>query len=114
MSFLAMDDPRHMRMRQLVSKGFTPRRVAELQERTLELTLGHLEPALAGVEFDWITDFAARLPMDVISELMGVPEVDRAEIRRLADLVVHRDEGVLDVPVSAMEASLHLVATTPT
>ncbi|TCN52883.1 hypothetical protein EV641_107242 [Rhodococcus sp. SMB37] len=109
MSFLAMDDPRHMRMRQLVSKGFTPRRVAELQERTLELTLGHLEPALAGVEFDWITDFAARLPMDVISELMGVPEVDRAEIRRLADLVVHRDEGVLDVPVSAMEASLHLV-----
>ncbi len=79
MSFLAMDDPRHMRMRQLVSKGFTPRRVAELQERTLELTLGHLEPALAGGEFDWITDFAARLPMDVISELMGVPEADRAE-----------------------------------
>jgi cytochrome P450 len=109
MSFLAMDDPRHMRMRQLVSKGFTPRRVAELQDRTLELTLGHLEPALADGELDWITDFAARLPMDVISELMGVPEADRAEVRRLADLVVHRDEGVLDVPVSAMEASLHLV-----
>ncbi|MGN5238635.1 cytochrome P450 [Rhodococcus sp. SJ-3] len=109
MSFLAMDDPRHMRMRQLVSKGFTPRRVAELQERILELTLGHLEPALAGGEFDWIADVAARLPMDVISELMGVPEADRAEVRRLADLVVHRDEGVLDVPVSAMEASLHLV-----
>ena len=109
MSFLAMDDPRHMRMRQLVSKGFTPRRVAELQDRTLELALGHLEPALASGEFDWISDFAARLPMDVISELMGVPESDRAEVRRLADLVVHRDEGVLDVPVSAMEASLHLV-----
>ena len=40
MSFLAMDDPRHMRMRQLVSKGFTPRRVADMQERILELTRG--------------------------------------------------------------------------
>ncbi|WP_420749902.1 cytochrome P450 [Rhodococcus sp. O3] len=109
MSFLAMDDPRHMRMRQLVSKGFTPRRVADMQERILELTRGYLEPTVETGEFDWIAEFAGKLPMDVISELMGVPQQDRAEIRRLADLVVHREEGVLDVPVAAMEASLHLV-----
>ncbi len=109
MSFLAMDDPRHMRMRRLVSKGFTPRRVADLEERILELTLRYLEPAVGAREFDWISEFAGKLPMDVISELMGVPESDRNEIRRLADLVVHREEGVLDVPVAAMEASLHLV-----
>ncbi|MGU3584494.1 cytochrome P450 [Rhodococcus sp. C26F] len=109
MSFLAMDDPRHMRMRRLVSKGFTPRRVADLEERILELTLRYLEPAVEAGEFDWISEFAGKLPMDVISELMGVPESDRSEIRRLADLVVHREEGVLDVPVAAMEASLHLV-----
>ncbi|MEE2032143.1 cytochrome P450 [Rhodococcus chondri] len=109
MSFLAMDDPRHMRMRQLVSKGFTPRRVAELQDRILGLTLEYLEPALELGEFDWISEVAGKLPMDVISELMGVPKPDRAEVRRLADLVVHRDEGVLDVPVAAMEASLNLV-----
>ena len=54
MSFLAMDDPRHMRMRQLVSRGFTPRRVNELAERIRELTVQHLEPALATGEFDWI------------------------------------------------------------
>ncbi len=46
MSFLAMDDPRHMRLRQLVSRGFTPRRVAELDGRILELTKQHLIPAL--------------------------------------------------------------------
>ncbi|MEZ5149585.1 cytochrome P450 [Rhodococcus zopfii] len=109
MSFLAMDDPRHMRMRQLVSKGFTPRRVADMQGRILELTLGHLEPALETGEFDWISEVAGKLPMDVISELMGVPQQDRAEIRRMADLVVHREEGVPDVPVAAMEASLNLV-----
>lgn len=109
MSFLAMDDPRHMRMRQLVSKGFTPRRVAEMQERILELTIGYLEPAVETGEFDWISEVAGKLPMDVISELMGVPQQDRAELRRMADLVVHREDGVLDVPVAAMEASLNLV-----
>ena len=108
MSFLAMDDPRHMRMRQLVSKGFTPRRVNELRGRITELTRQHLEPALAQVSFDWIAEFAGKLPMDVISELMGVPGPDRAELRRLADLVVHREDGVLDVPVPAMEASIEL------
>ena len=48
--------------------------------------------------------------MDVISEMMGVPEEDRAEVRRQADLVVHREEGVYDVPLAGMEASLQLVA----
>ena len=109
MSFLAMDDPRHVRMRRLVYKGFTPRRVTEMDARIHELTLEHLEPALERGSFDWIEDFAGKLPMDVISELMGVPTSDRAEIRRLADLVVHRDEGVLDVPVPAIEAALSLI-----
>lgn len=109
MSFLAMDDPRHARLRQLVSRGFTPRRVAELDGRILELTRQYLEPALEAGEFDWIAEVAGKLPMDVISELMGVPEADRAELRRLADLVVHREDGVLDVPPASVEASLSLM-----
>ncbi|AQA20628.1 cytochrome P450 family protein [Rhodococcus sp. MTM3W5.2] len=109
MSFLAMDDPRHMRLRQLVSRGFTPRRVAELEGRILELTDQYLEPALAAGEFDWIAEVAGRLPMDVISELMGVPEPDRAELRRMADLVVHREDGVQDVPQAAVESSIALM-----
>ncbi|AXK89342.1 hypothetical protein SAMN05421776_101776 [Nocardia farcinica] len=109
MSFLAMDDPRHMRMRKLVYKGFTPRRVAEMETRIREITLSYLEPALERGRLDWIDEFAGKLPMDVISELMGVPEPDRAEIRRLADLVVHREDGVLDVPDAAIDASLRLV-----
>ncbi|MFE7741139.1 cytochrome P450 [Nocardia sp. NPDC057455] len=109
MSFLAMDDPRHMRMRRLVYKGFTPKRVAEMEVRIRELTLSYLEPALAGGSFDWIDEVAGKLPMDVISELMGVPAVDRVEIRRLADLVVHREDGVLDIPMAAVEASITLL-----
>ncbi|MFC9789911.1 cytochrome P450 [Rhodococcus sp. NPDC127528] len=109
MSFLAMDDPRHMRLRQLVSRGFTPRRVAEMEGRIQELTKQHLGPALESGEFDWIADVAGKLPMDVISELMGVPQPDRAELRRMADLVVHREDGVLDVPQAAVESSMALM-----
>ncbi|MEV3960525.1 cytochrome P450 [Nocardia sp. NPDC050193] len=109
MSFLAMDDPRHMRMRKLVFKGFTPKRVADMEARIRELTLEYLEPALERGEFDWIQDFAGKLPMDVISELLGVPAADRDEIRHMADMVMHREDGVTDVPDSAIEASLNLV-----
>ncbi|CAM3455906.1 cytochrome P450 [Nocardioides dubius] len=109
MSFLAMDPPRQTRLRKLVSRGFTPRRVQELAPRIQTLTEQYFDRCLQG-DLDWITDFAGRLPMDVISEMMGVPVDDRDEIRRLADLVVHREEGVRDVPVAGMEASLHLVA----
>ena len=59
--------------------------------------------------FDWITDFAGKLPMDVISEMMGVPEEDRAEVRRQADIVVHREDGLYDVPPAGAEASMWLV-----
>ncbi|GAB4582533.1 cytochrome P450 [Nocardia sp. IFM 10818] len=109
MSFLAMDDPAHLRLRKLVYQGFTPRRVNEMSDRIREITLRHLEPALAAGGFDWIDEVAGKLPMDVVSELLGVPEADRAELRRLADILVHREEGVLDVPVAAMEASLRLI-----
>jgi cytochrome P450 len=108
MSFLAMDPPRHTRMRSLVGKGFTPRRVAELEPRIRELTRQHLEPALEAGSFDMIADFSGKLPMDVISELVGVPVADRANIRRLADLVVHRDEGVFDVPEGGVAAAFEL------
>lgn len=112
-SFLGMDPPRQQRLRSLVSKGFTPRRVTELAPQIQRLTdhyLGQcLEMAQDGQGFDWIGDFAGRLPMDVISEMMGVPESDRVEVRRLADLVVHREAGVRDVPQAGMEAALSLV-----
>jgi cytochrome P450 len=106
MSFLALDPPAHTRMRSLVGKGFTPTKVNAMEDRIREITLEHLEPALESGSFDFIADFAGKVPMDVISELMGVPVVDRPELRRLADLVLHREDGVYDVPHDGMEAAL--------
>jgi cytochrome P450 len=109
MSFLALDDPAHLRLRTLVSKGFTPRRIRELESRVTEIAAQHLDTALQSDTFDYVDEFAGKLPMDVISELMGVPEPDRARIRALADGVMHRDEGLADVPASAMHASADLM-----
>jgi cytochrome P450 len=109
MSFLALDPPRHTRMRSLVGKGFTPSKVNQMEDQIRAIALEHLEPALERGSFDFIADFAGKLPMDVISELVGVPRVDRAEVRRLADVVVHREDGLFDVPPAGMDAAFTLV-----
>lgn len=112
MSFLAMDDPAHLRLRTLVSKGFTPRRIRELEARVIELAVQHLDVMLeqsASGTVDYVAEFAGKLPMDVISELMGVPVADRDRIRNMADGVMHREDGVNDVPASAIEASINLI-----
>jgi cytochrome P450 len=114
MSFLAMDAPEQQRLRRLVSKGFTPRRVLELEPQIRRITGRYLDAVLASrpagdeVAFDWIADFAGKIPMDVISEMLGVPPADRDEVRRLADLLVHREHGLRDVPPAGIEASLQL------
>ncbi|MDT5068918.1 MAG: hypothetical protein QOK02_5073 [Mycobacterium sp.] len=109
MSFLALDDPGHLRLRTLVSKGFTPRRIRELEGRVVEIAVQHLDVALQSDTFDYVDDFAGKLPMDVISDLMGVPDEDRVRIRALADGVMHREDGVSDVPAEAVQASGELL-----
>jgi len=108
MSLLAMDPPNHTRMRSIVGKSFTPRRVAEMERGIRQLTLEHMVPALESGTFDFIGDFAGRLPMDVISEMVGVPRSDQDEVRRLADLLVHREEGMDDVPPEGVHAAFEL------
>jgi cytochrome P450 len=103
-SFLAMDPPEHTRMRSLVSRSFTPRRVRQMEPRIRKLTVDYLDGLVGAGSFDMITEFAGKLPMDVISEMLGVPAADRDSLRRWADLLVHREEGMLDVPPEGVEA----------
>jgi hypothetical protein len=104
MSFLAMDPPEHTRFRALVARGFTPRRVAALEPRIREIAVTHLDALVGAGRFDVIADFAGKLPMDVISEMLGVPESDRAQLRAQADLLVHREEGSVDLPPLGVQA----------
>lgn len=97
MSFNAMDPPEHTRTRALVSAVFNPRRMAGLEPRIRDIVRTHLEPVLERESFDFIADVAATVPMDVISELIGVPPGDRAEARRLINLAFHRPPGARDL-----------------
>jgi cytochrome P450 len=109
MSLLAMDPPRHTRMRRLVSAGFTPRRVADLEHWIRDLARKHLTASLTGGTFDFVGEFAGLLPMDVVSELVGVPEADRAQLRGWADTLLDREDGLAAVPRAASEAALNLI-----
>ena len=108
-SFLAMDPPRHDQMRALVSRGFTPRRVADLEPRVRALTTQYIDGFVATGHCDILQDLAAKLPMDVVSEMLGVPQADRDRLRHWADAVLHREEGRMEIPATAMAATGNLV-----
>ena len=107
-SFLAMDPPEHTRMRGLISRAFTPRRVAALEPRIREIAGKYIDAAVERGSVDFMADLAAALPLDVISELIGVPEADRAQVRRMVDQMLHREEGMRDIPPAAVEAGMFI------
>jgi cytochrome P450 len=72
-SMIAMDDPRHARLRRLVSAGFTPHMLSRL-ERTVERIAAEIVASVAGRgEIDFVVDVAAALPLRIICDMMGVP-----------------------------------------
>jgi len=79
--FLFMDPPDHTRLRGLVSKAFTPRRVESLRPRIRQIVDGLLDDAHRRGEFDVIADVAFPLPVAMICELLGVPTEDVARFR---------------------------------
>ncbi|HEV2886390.1 MAG TPA: cytochrome P450 [Jatrophihabitans sp.] len=97
-SMLYHNEPDHARMRRLVSGGFTARRVAGLRpviERMTDRLLDRLAGAGGGgAPVDFIAEFASRLPIAVVSALLGVPEHDQAWFRRIAADVTIALEGI--------------------
>lgn len=100
-SMLYSNPPDHARLRRLVSKGFTPARVAALRpaiERVTARLLDRMaELGAEGAPVDFIAEFASRLPIAVISELLGVPEDDQAWFRRIAKDLTIALEGITNV-----------------
>ena len=109
LSFLGMDPPEHDLLRALVSRAFTPRRVLELEPHVRALSCRYLDALCEEEECDFIDGFAGRLPMDVVSELLGVPSEDRERLRTWADTVVHREDGESGVPTRGVEAAIAIL-----
>ena len=73
-SMIAMDDPRHARLRRIVSKGFTPRMLTALEESVQSIATGIVNEISERGECDFVTDVAAALPLKIVCDLMGVPD----------------------------------------
>jgi cytochrome P450 len=87
-TLLVMDAPDHTRVRGLVSKAFTPRRVAALADPVRKLVDQLLDEALAKGRFDVIHDLAEPLPAIVIAELLGVPPAEHRQFRAWSSALI--------------------------
>ncbi|MFE0359013.1 cytochrome P450 [Streptomyces nigra] len=85
---LVADPPQHTRLRRLITRAFTARRVEELQPRIQQITDDLLDRMLPHGRADLIESFAYPLPITVICELLDVPEIDRTEFRKISNDVV--------------------------
>lgn len=72
-----MDDPRHSAVRRLVSSGLTPRMISRVEDDLRDRARRLLDDVEPGVPFDFVTDVAAEVPMQMICILLGVPESER-------------------------------------
>jgi len=90
-----MDPPRHDELRRLVSRAFTPRRVASLESRARELCSQFLDPLRGGGGFDYVEEFAAKIPTMIIGAMLGVPDEDQDQLRIWGDQMLRFEpEGI--------------------
>ena len=87
------DPPTHTIHRRLLSRAFTPRRVAELEPKIREFCAHSLDPLVGAERFDFIADLGSQMPMKVISMLLGIPESDQEAVRDHVDANLRTKEG---------------------
>ncbi|MEV8319963.1 cytochrome P450 [Streptomyces sp. NPDC059900] len=91
-NMLQVDPPDHTRLRTLVAREFTARRVQALRPRIQEASHALLDAVAADGRADLVASFAYPLPLTIICELLGVPEADRAAFREWSTKVVSLDD----------------------
>jgi cholest-4-en-3-one 26-monooxygenase len=116
---LNMDPPRHRQYRALINKAFTPRIVQGMQRSVDQMVAKIIDAVAEKGECDFVEDLAAPLPMEVICQMMGVPESDRRAIYEIGNRMVGFDDpelqegqdvGVVDGDYQAASAEMFLYA----
>jgi cytochrome P450 len=98
-TMLGSDPPTQTRLRRLVSRDFTPRRIRELEPRIREIASELLDKVKGKNEFDVMADLANPLPVMVISELLGVPPSEYLQFKRWSDKVIEADNTLPGMPI---------------
>jgi cytochrome P450 len=99
------DPPVHTIHRRLMSRVFSPNRVAALEPQIREFCARCLDPLVGAEEFDFIADLGAQMPMRVIGMLLGIPEQDQEAVRDKVDANLRTEAG------QPMEVSENFVPT---
>ena len=87
-SMINMDDPRHGRLRKIVSSAFTPRMLKQVEDQVQIAASEIVDDVLASGGGDFVTDVAARLPLKVICDMMGIGEADYETVFSRSNIIL--------------------------
>ncbi|MEI7971888.1 MAG: cytochrome P450 [Actinomycetota bacterium] len=91
-SMISMDDPKHVRLRTIVSKGFTPKEITRIEEYVRNKAKSIVDKVLekygSNEEFDFVDNIAAPFPLQIICEMMGIPESDERKILEWTNVIL--------------------------
>jgi cholest-4-en-3-one 26-monooxygenase len=111
LTILNMDPPKHNRYRRLVSKGFTPRVVAQLEEQIERRARRIVDDVCEKGECEFVADVASKLPLEIICEMIGLPESDWHRMFELSNTMVAFDDPELQAtPEAGAEAAAEIYA----
>ncbi len=106
-SMINMDDPKHSRLRRVVSRGFTPRMVARAEESVERCAAGIIERIQDRGECDFVADIANILPLVIICDMMGIPESEREMVIRQSNTILGAgDPEIVSDPQQVIPAML--------
>jgi cholest-4-en-3-one 26-monooxygenase len=106
---LTMDPPRHTKLRLLVNKGFTPRMIGRLDQHIRDIAREIVDQVAERGECDFVVDVAAELPLQVIAEMMGVPDGDRHQLFDWSNRMIGSEDPEYKVTdAEAMQAATEM------
>ncbi len=100
------DPPDHTKLRQIISRGFTPRSINALHDTLVERADQIIDEALAKGEGDFVFDVAAELPLQAIAELLGVPQEDRRKLFDWSNQMLAYDDPEYDADPALAAAEI--------
>ena len=105
-----MDPPAHSRYRSLVATAFAPKSVAKMEQAVRQRVTSLVDQAVGFGDIDFVTDVAARLPLEVICDLMGISPADHALMLAWSNRLMASDDPELNVtPADVVEAGSEAV-----